>query len=131
MKVEFEVKPSAIHGRGLFTKEAIPARRKIGEFAGERIRLREARRRARERKIIAIIEFEDGWALDGSVGGNGFRYMNHSCTPNTYMRLANGRCEFYSLRAIRAGEELTCSYGETQHNGKLQCKCQGECAARL
>jgi SET domain-containing protein len=31
--------------------------------------------------------------------------------------------EFYSLRPIKAGEELTCDYGETHHDGRLPCRC--------
>jgi len=69
------------------------------------------------------VETGDGYAIDGSVDGNEFRYINHSCTPNTFMRIFRGRVEFYSLRHIARGEELTCSYGETHHDGKLRCKC--------
>jgi uncharacterized protein len=39
------------------------------------------------------------------------------------MRVAYDRVEFYSLRKIMAGEELTCDYGPTHHDGKLKCRC--------
>ena len=119
----FRVRKSRIHGKGLFTLQSLPARRKIGELSGELIRLWEARRRARGMPCIAIVEFEDGWALDASRGGNDFRYVNHSCAPNTYLRRIGHHVELYALRDVEAGEELTCNYGETQHEGTLPCRC--------
>jgi SET domain-containing protein len=123
-----EVRASSIDGDGVFARRRIPARRKLGELTGELISLREARRRARRRRRIQIVEFEDGTAIDASVGGNAFRYTNHSCAPNAYMRISGRRVEFYSLRAIRPGEEITCRYGETQHEGTVPCRCgRGRC----
>lgn|SRR5690606_6342817 len=122
----FEVRPSPIDRRGLFATVRLPARRKLGELAGERISLREARRRARGRRRIAIVEFEDGTALDATVAGNAFRYVNHSCAPNAYIRRIRGRVEIWTLRSIEPGEEITCDYGETQHDGTLPCRCGSE-----
>ena len=70
-----------------------------------------------------MVEFNDGTALDGTINPNDLRYINHSCSPNTYMRRSFHRVEFYSLKTIKKGEELTCDYGETHHDGKLKCKC--------
>ena len=110
----------------------MPARRKIGELGGERISLCEARRRACDTDCIAIVEFNDGTALDASRNGSDFRYVNHSCDPNTFMRLYNGRVEFYALRRVEAGEELTCDYGPTHHDGALPCRCgSAKCKGRL
>jgi hypothetical protein len=79
------VAPSRITGLGLFAGTRIPARAKIGEFEGEVIGLREARRRARGRQIVAIVELERH-AIDATDTGRGFRFINHSCAPNTYIR---------------------------------------------
>ena len=117
--------PSRIVGRGLFTGTRIPARAKIGEFGGEKIGLREARRRARGRKVVAIVELER-FALDAMVGDNAFRWINHSCDANTFIRCTDRRAEFYARRAIAPGEELTTDYGESQHNGRLPCRCGAE-----
>jgi SET domain-containing protein len=113
---------SRITGRGLFAGCAIPARAKIGEFEGARIGIREARRRAAGQRIVAIVELER-FALDATRVLRGFRYINHSCAPNTYMRCTAERAEFYALRAIRAGEELTVDYGDSHHRGRLPCRC--------
>jgi SET domain-containing protein len=120
---EFKVKRSRIQGRGLFAFTALPGRRKLGELGGERITQREARRRARGASSVKIVEFGDGTALDATRSGGPFSYVNHSCEPNSYMRFYRGRVEFYSLRPIEAGEELTCDYGETHHDGRLPCRC--------
>jgi SET domain-containing protein len=113
---------SRFTGKGLFAGTRIPARAKIGEYEGEVIGLREARRRARGQRIVAIVEL-DRHAIDATRWKHGFRFINHSCDPNTFIRCTPRRAEFYALRAIRPGEELTCDYGESQHNGKLPCRC--------
>ena len=122
------VAPSGLVGKGLFAGTRIPARAKIGEFEGEAIGLREARRRARGRRIVAIVELERH-ALDATRSRRGFRFINHSCAPNTFFRCTPERAEIYALRAIRPGEELTVDYGESQHDGKLPCRC-GAAACR-
>jgi SET domain-containing protein len=113
---------SPLVGKGLFAGTPIPARAKIGEFEGEVIGLREARRRARGRRIVAIVELERH-AIDATRTGRGFRYINHSCDPNTFTRCTPERAEFYALREIRRGEELTVDYGDSHHDGKLRCRC--------
>ena len=53
------------------------------------------------------------------------RYMNHADDPNFGFLSEN---EAVALRDIAAGEELTCDYGETHHDGKLPCRCgAGNC----
>ncbi|MFL6244381.1 MAG: SET domain-containing protein [Thermoanaerobaculia bacterium] len=116
------MKPSPIDGRGVFARDGLRARQKVGELTGTLITQQEARRRAMHKRRIAIVEFEDNTALD-ATNDRCFRYVNHSCTPNTYMRRIAHRVEFYTLRAIRPGEELTCDYGESHHEGTLPCRC--------
>jgi SET domain-containing protein len=125
------VRRSTIHSRGLFALAALPAKRKLGELLGEIVPEAEARRHDGQH-CIKLVEFGDGWALDASRDSNDFQFVNHSCTPNAYIRCFRHRVEFYSLRAIAAGEELTCDYGETQHEGALSCRCgSARCRRRL
>src|SRR5206468_1373843 len=112
-----DVRPSRIDGRGVFAAQRIPARAKVGELAGQLISQREARRRAKRRRRIAIVEFDDGGALDASVGGNEFRYVNHSCTPNTFIRRIARHVEFYAKRNLAAAAELPCASAETPQDG--------------
>ncbi|HEX6634516.1 MAG TPA: SET domain-containing protein-lysine N-methyltransferase, partial [Usitatibacter sp.] len=107
---------------GLFAGTRIPARAKIGEYEGEVIGLRVARRRARGRRIVAIVEL-DRHAIDATRWKHGFRFINHSCDPNTFMRCTAERAEFYARRDIAPGEELTVDYGESHHDGRLACRC--------
>jgi SET domain-containing protein len=130
-RVALEVRPSSIDGKGVFAVSRIGPRKKIGEFGGELISLREGRRRARRRRRIAIVELDDGKAIDAARDGNEFRYLNHSCSPNTFIRIVGTRVEFYSLRGIRVGEELTCDYGESHHEGKRRCRCGSEHCRRF
>ena len=113
---------SRLVGKGLFATRPIPARAKIGEFEGEKIGLRESRRRARGRDIVAIVELEDH-AIDATDSPRGFRFINHSCEPNTFTRCTATRAEFYALRDIAPGEELTVDYENSHHDGRLPCRC--------
>ena len=51
------------------------------------------------------------------------RFTNHSCRPNARLSIRDGRVEFYALRDIASGEEITVDYGETHHEGQLKCRC--------
>lgn len=115
--------PSRIDGTGAFAAEPIPARRKIGEIRGESISVRTARQRAKGQQRIMIVEVSDKRAIDASASTDPMRYTNHSCRPNAVLRIRQGRVEFYALRDIAPGEELTVNYGETHHNGTLACRC--------
>lgn len=112
-----------MQGKGLFTDSPLPARKKIGEYTGERISVREGRRRARQQKHITIVEVSATEAIDGSVNGGPFQFINHCCEPNVFVRIAHGRVEFYALRDLKPGEELTMDYGESHHEGKVPCRC--------
>jgi uncharacterized protein len=114
---------SGIEGKGAFAAVAIPARKKIGDLGGVIISIREARRIAAATKRVAMVELDNKRALHAAVNSNELRYINHSCNPNTYMRVTYNRVEFYAKRVIKPGEELTCNYGETHHDGKLPCRC--------
>lgn len=114
---------SKIHGKGLYARKNIPAKRKIGSLAGEIISKKAARAKAKHHHTISIVELWNGKALDASVHSNELRCINHSCQPNTFMRNIGNQVEFYALRTIKAGEELTCNYGPTHHDGNHNCNC--------
>jgi len=122
-KFAVDVHPSRIDGQGAFAAEPIPARRKIGEIRGESISVREARRRAKGATRIMIVELSETRAIDASQSTDPLRFTNHSCQPNAVLRIRQGRVEFYAMRDVKPGEELTVNYGETHHEGKLRCRC--------
>lgn len=123
---------SLIDGMGAFAAEPVPARRKIGELRGEPISVREARRRARGLARIMIVELSETRAIDASGSEDPLRHVNHSCAPNAVLRIRQGRVEFYALRDLAAGEEITADYGLSHHAGRLACRCgAARCRGRL
>lgn len=122
-KYELEVRPSRIDGLGVFAGEAIAAARKIGEIRGESISVDDARIRATRSERIMIVELSRRRAIDFSKSADPMRYTNHSCRPNARLCIEHGRVEFYALRDIEAGEEITAHYGQTHHQGRLACRC--------
>jgi SET domain-containing protein len=122
-KYALRVAPSAIDGLGVFAAQAIAAKRKIGEIRGESISVDAARIRATRTQRIMIVELSQKRAIDFSKSADAMRYTNHSCRPNARLDLRQGRVEFYALRAIAPGEEITVHYGETHHQGRLACRC--------
>jgi uncharacterized protein len=131
-KFAVSVAASRIDGQGAFAAEAIPPRLKIGEIRGESISVAEARIRATRHERIMIVEVSNRRAIDFSRSGDPMRYTNHSCQPNARLCIRQGRVEFYALKPIRPGEEITVNYGETHHEGKLACRCGAPgCVGRL
>ena len=131
-KFAVDVHKSSIDGQGAFAAEPIAARRKIGEIRGEAISVKEARRRAKGVARIMIVELSERRAIDASRSADPLRFTNHSCQPNAVLRIRQGRVEFYAMRDVRLGEELTVNYGETHHEGKLRCRCGAPgCVGRL
>ena len=131
-KFDVTVRRSPIDGHGVFAAEAIPPRLKIGEIRGESISVSEARLRATRHERIMIVELSERRAIDFSKSTDPMRFTNHSCSPNARLCLRAGRVEFYALRAITPGEEITVDYGETHHEGRLACRCGApNCVGRL
>lgn len=122
-KYAVNVAASRIDGQGAFAAEAIPPRVKIGEIRGESISVSEARIRATRSERIMIVEVSARKAIDFSRSTDPMRYTNHSCKPNARLTIRAGRVEFYALRPIVAGAEITVDYGETHHEGRLACRC--------
>ena len=122
-KFAVDVRASAIDGRGAFAAEPIPQRLKIGEIRGESISVRDARIRATRSERIMIVELSAKRAIDFSKSADPMRYTNHSCRPNARLCIRQGRVEFYALRAIGTGDEITVNYGPTHHEGRLACRC--------
>jgi uncharacterized protein len=122
-KYAVDVRPSCIDGQGCFAAEAIPRLKKIGEIRGESISVAEARLRATRTERVMIVELSEKRAIDFSRSSDPMRFTNHSCGPNARLCIRNGRVEFYALRDIAPGEEVTVNYGETHHEGRLRCRC--------
>jgi SET domain-containing protein len=131
-KFDVAVRRSPIDGFGVFALVPVPRWHKIGEVRGESITVAEARRRAATLERIMIVEVSARKAIDLARSSDPMRFTNHSCQPNGQLRVQDGRIEFYALRAIEPGEEITVAYGETHHEGRLACRCGAPgCVGRL
>lgn len=115
--------PSKIHRWGVYATEPIPAGRKVVEYTGEKISRKETKRRSESSKLIYLFTLDPYWTIDGSVGGSGAQYINHSCDPNLIARIVHGHILYMSLRDIKPGEELTVDYRFEKKVEKVACKC--------
>jgi SET domain-containing protein len=123
--------PSTIQGRGVFAAAPLPRRRKIGQLEGKLVRLPQARKAIEHSEQIYLVEISRRYALDCS-NGNDFRFLNHSCQPNCYLRVHLRRIEIYTLQEIRPGTELTVDYGLTPHKNGMPCRCGSpRCRSRI
>jgi uncharacterized protein len=116
---------SRIDGEGCFTKVHLPNGVMIAEYTGERISQKEAKRRVRrERGRRRISDIDARWCIDGSRGGNGTQYINHSCEPNCEVIVEHERILIYALRDIALGEEITTDYLYELGLDGTRCNCQ-------
>ena len=125
------IRESCIDGKGCFATIPFQRWHKIAAYAGERISNAEARRRSK-RSILRICGIDNRFSLDGSRGGNGTHYINHSCSPNCFTRTLYGHLIFFALRDIKPGEEITLDYVETLHPDTKKCVCRaGNCRGTI
>ena len=128
-----ERRRSGLHGWGVFATERIPKNKRIIHYAGEKITHRESRERE-ERHLksgkIWCFRLNSRWVIDGGVGGNLARYVNHSCTPNCYTQVIDGVIWIRAAKTIERGEELTYDY-RTDGSKTIACRCRPGCDARL
>jgi uncharacterized protein len=112
--VKLEIKKSKLHGLGLFAGEDIPWGKFVIEYTGQKITFAESNRREKfynRLRQTYVFEYDDKYDIDGFVGGNESRFINHSKTPNLCVIRERGKILFYSHRNIKKGEELTFDYG--------------------
>jgi len=122
-KFRLKIGKSRIHRWGVFAEERIPARRNVIEYAGERVNPVESYRRMKDAKETYTFKLDEFWQIDGSVGGSGAEFINHSCNPNLRWRRRDGRVLCQSVRPIAVGEELTLDYHFPAQAPKVPCRC--------
>ena len=129
----YTVRESSIHNRGLFAKHPIIKGSPIIQYTGEKISKEESSRRALEweedaRKLgqglVYIFEIDEDWDLDGRIGENPARFINHSCEGNCEAINRDGEIWIYSVKNISKGEELSYDYGyDMEHFLDHPCRC--------
>lgn len=114
-KRRIEVRPSGVHGRGVFAVKTIRSGERVIEYKGKRISWRKALKRhphdPENPQHTFYFSLEDGRVIDGNDHGNRARWINHSCGPNCEAREEGDRVYIYALRDIEPDEELSYDYG--------------------
>jgi uncharacterized protein len=109
------------HGLGFFTLEPIPADQRIIEYTGPVLTHEEAD----EKGGKYLMNIDEKYVIDGSSRSNIARYINHSCSPNAKAYTSGVRVWIWSLRAIKAGEEILIDYGKDYMDTHIKkCKCK-------
>jgi SET domain-containing protein len=118
-----EVRPSAIHGRGLFAREAIAKGEIVcikGGHIFDRRRLAELQPDLgpAEVQITEDLFIGPGRAEDRE---GGMIFSNHCCEPNIGVQ---GQIVFVAMRDVEAGEELTHDWAMTDDDSdEMACRC--------
>lgn len=104
----------------------------IAVYAGQRINHQEAMRRMRIPGPRRINELQADCYIDGSVGGNGTQYINHSCEPNADVLIVDGSMIISPLHDIAPGEEITIDYLNSFEEDRTICQCRStSCKERI
>jgi uncharacterized protein len=117
-----------LSGKGIFALESIPKGKRIIEYIGRNIPPKN------QDIVTGRYLFWTGRKkmIDGNVKENTARFINHSCRPNCEARGPSGRVFVYSIRKIKAGEELTYDYGDEYFEDYIKpfgCRCE-KCSAK-
>ena len=123
-RYRLKVSASPIHRWGVYAQEFIPRGVKVIEYAGEKINRAETKRRAGRMDVLNYLFTLDAyWTIDGSSGGSGAEFINHSCNPNCRAWIVRGHILYMARRDIRPGEELTVDYRFEPGVERVDCIC--------
>jgi SET domain-containing protein len=106
------VRPSPLHGQGLFALKDIPWGVKIIRYSGELINDREANRRI-DNDADGIFELAADENIDGRSNGSLAQFINHDRkAPNCFVLRDGGEIWIVAgINGIKRGQELTYDYG--------------------
>jgi len=139
-----QLRRSPIHGNGVFAGRTIAKGERIVRYTGllrTHAETDAAYADTPETGHTFLFTLNDDYVIDGNIGGNIARWINHSCEPNCEAVIEedrNGRAHrdqvfIYALRPIAPGEELTFNYGivlAERHTPKLKALWGCRCGAR-
>ena len=132
-----QVRKSGVHGKGVFAVQPIRKGEAFIEYIGEVIGWPEALRRhphdPDQPDHTFYFHLDDERVIDGLVGGNASRWINHACAPNCEAEDDTGRVWLKALRNIKVGEELFFDYGlviEERYTPALKKRFECRCGAK-
>lgn len=100
-----EVRPSSIHGKGLFATKRLRKGAFVAEYVGPIIPYDP---KSRNRYLFEVSPTE---VIDGHDKSNIARYINHTKRPNCEARGYARRIRIYTSRVVARNAELTLDYG--------------------
>jgi len=131
-----QIRRSGIHGKGVFALHAIAEGEQVIEYTGEIITWSEACARhphdPSQPQHTFYFHLDDMHVIDGRIGGNTSRWINHSCEPNCHASEENGRIFIIALRNIVVGEELNFDYGlviDARYTARLKAEYACHCGS--
>lgn len=104
-----EIRPSPIHGLGVFATKNLPDHRRLGEYTGVRYSLADFKAKYGSDTRHCYIARRANYILCSKESRNFITYINESNEPNVYLN----RRRLYASRPIAAGEELLLQYPKT------------------
>ncbi len=117
--IAVEVRPSPIHGLGVFAREAVPRGKIVWQFdPGIDRRHPVAWLEGQPEHVRKFVDVYGVFTLDKRhihLAGDHTIFINHSAAPNLAPRddvVVNGDGVVVAARDIAAGEELTVNYAE-------------------
>jgi len=136
-KGRLQVRQSGVHGKGVFALVPIKKGELILEYTGEVITWTEALRRhphdPSQPDHTFYFHLSDELVIDGKVGGNASKWINHSCAPNVEADDESGQVYLMALRNIKAGDELFFDYGlviDERYTPALKKRFECRCGAK-
>ncbi len=94
------VRPSPIHGHGVFARKTIRKGERIGRYY--------SRKTTQDGTYVLWLCDEETNEVSGYDGIGRLRFLNHSSSPNSEF----DGLDLFATRSIQAGEEITFHYGD-------------------
>ncbi len=125
-----EVRPSPIHGLGVFATEPIQGGERIRSVNVVREITAESPLREDLGESIDHCSYPDGKVV---LWGLPDRHVNHSCDPNAWVSYQDGGCHLVARRQVASGDEITCDYNINIADGtSWPCRCgAARCSGRV
>ncbi|CAB3374360.1 Hypothetical predicted protein [Cloeon dipterum] len=135
-----ELKHMGTKGWGLTALQDLKQGTFVIEYVGEVLTKEEFQRRKQEyinnkERHFYFLELSGNHFIDARNKGNLSRFINHSCEPNCesshWMVSGERRVGLFTLRDVKAGEELTFNYGwRSDGSNNQQCLCGAESCSK-
>jgi len=106
-----EVRPSHIHGCGVFANKDLAKGSFVIEYIGRKMERSTIFQVLTKEQGRYVFNLDERWSIDGSIPENTAGRINHSCEGNCHIKKIDGHIWVVAKRDIRRGEELSYNYG--------------------